>query len=228
MYEKLYKKLGYVFNDESLIKLAFSHTSIINETKEMPNLSNQRLEYLGDAVLELSISEKIYKLYPDMLEGDMTKFRANLVCEPSLAHLAKTLRLHDYIEMSKGEMQSMGNHRESVLADCMEAVFGAIFLDAGFDKSKIIIVDLFRTELKKDASTFQNFDYKTTLQEEIQSFSKTPLVYTTTGEEGPDHDKIFHVSVCHKDKTLGKGSGKSKKEAEQNSAKEALISMDKI
>ncbi len=227
MYKTLQTKLSYSFKDISLLKKAFTHTSIVNEKKMNIINSNQRLEFLGDAVLELCISTYIFNNYPNMLEGDMTKLRASLVCENSLASIGKRLGLHNFIVMSKGEVHTKGNLRESVVADCLEAVLGAIYLDSNFETISKIITELFKNEVVAKETTFQKLDYKTTLQEEIQSYSKTPIVYKTIDEVGPDHDKVFFVEVYHKDTLLGKGSGKSKKEAEQNSAKEALVKVKK-
>lgn len=223
MYKDLQKKLNYNFKDISYLKRAFNHTSSVNERKEKPIESNQRLEFLGDAVLELSISTYIFHKYPNMLEGDLTKLRASLVCETTLAKIGKTLSLGDFIVMSKGEIHSKGNYRESVLADCMEAVFGAVYEDSNYLEASKVIVNLLKDEVEINKKTFQTSDYKTALQEHVQAYSQVPLVYKTTDESGPDHDKMFFVEVYHENKILGKGSGKSKKEAEQHSAKEALI-----
>ncbi len=227
MYEMLEKKLDYTFTDISLLKKAFTHTSIVNEKKLNIINSNQRLEFLGDAVLELCISTYIFSNYPNMLEGDMTKLRASLVCEGSLANLGRKLGLHNFIIMSKGETHSKGNLRESVIADCFEAVLGAIYLDSNFDNTFKIVTTLFKNEVHNKENTFQKLDYKTSLQEKIQAYSQIPIVYKTIDEKGPDHDKVFFVEVYHENNLLGKGSGKSKKEAEQNSAKEAIDKLNK-
>ncbi len=226
MYKELESKLCYKFKDITLLEKAFTHTSIVNEKKLKIINSNQRLEFLGDAVLELTISTYIFNNYPKMLEGDMTKLRASLVCEQSLARLGKKLGLHNYISMSKGEIHSSGNMRESVIADCFEAVLGAVYLDSNFENSLNIVNKLFQNEVADKENTFQKLDYKTTLQEKIQSFSQVPLEYKIIDEKGPDHDKIFFVEVFHDNKLLGSGSGKSKKEAEQNSAKVALTKLN--
>ncbi len=226
MYKDLQKKLNYNFKNIGFLKQAFNHTSSINERKEKPIDSNQRLEFLGDAVLELSISTYIFHKFPDMLEGDLTKLRASLVCESSLAKIARSLSLGDFIIMSKGEIHSKGNYRESVLADCMEAIFGAIYEDSNYLEASRVIINLLKGEVEINRKTFQTSDYKTALQEHVQAYSQVPIIYKTTGESGPDHDKIFFVEVYHDNKILGKGNGKSKKEAEQHSAKEALINFN--
>ncbi|MFV0519053.1 MAG: ribonuclease III [Lachnospirales bacterium] len=226
MFTELQKKLNYNFKNINILVKAFNHSSAINEKKEKPIESNQRLEFLGDAVLELSMSTYLFHEFPNMLEGDLTKLRASLVCEPSLAKIARKLTLDKYIKMSKGEILSKGNNRDSVLADCMEAVFGAIYEDSNYTDASKVIINLLREEVGKNFKTFQTSDYKTALQEHIQGYSQVPIIYKIIDESGPDHNKVFFVEVYHDDKLLGKGQGKSKKEAEQNSAKEALITFN--
>jgi ribonuclease-3 len=183
---------------------------------------NQRLEFLGDAVLELVISEWIYKDYPDYTEGELTKFRALLVCEESLAALSRELNLGDYLIIGKGEEVTGGRKKESILADTFEALIGAMYLDRGLEVVSAFIKDKFRAIVAKAQAGKLSNDYKTLLQEMLQRISPDKITYTVIKEEGPDHDKTFFVEVTWKDDVLGRGSGKSKKEAEQDAAKSAI------
>ncbi len=227
MYKNLEKKLNYKFKDINILEQAFFHTSLVNERKMDAIASNERLEFLGDAVLQIVVSELLYKKYPKMLEGDLSKLRASLVCEQAFAENARELSLEKYIKMSKGETSAKGYERESTLADAFEAVIGAIFLDSSIEEVKPIIVSIIEPKITKDKASLKNWDYKTKLQEIIQSYSKTPLVYKIINEEGPDHAKTFVAEVSHNDEFLGKGIGRTKKEAEQNAAKEAIDKVSK-
>lgn len=184
--------------------------------------SNQRLEFLGDAVLQLIIGDLVYSKYPELHEGDLSKLRASLVCEQSLAKKARELDLASYMNMSRGEFNLKVQERDSVLADAFEAVMGAVFKDSDYEVSNKVIVDLFHVDVEEHKKTYNISDYKTNLQEKIQSKSKTPITYRTVDEIGPDHDKIFVVEVVHDNKVLGRGQGKTKKEAEQHAAQQAL------
>ncbi len=224
MFKNLEKSLQYTFNDKKLISQAFYHISLVNEQKKAVIDSNERLEFLGDAVLQIVVSEMLYKKYPKMLEGDLSKLRASLVCEGSFAESAKLMNLDTYIKMSKGEMQAKGFQRESILADAFEAVIGAVFLDSGsdIDVARQVITRIIEPKITKDKISLKNWDFKTKLQEVVQAYSQVPLVYTIVSDNGPDHAKTFVAEVSHDNKYLGTGEGKTKKEAEQNSAKEAL------
>ncbi len=224
MYKKLETSLQYTFKNKKLITQAFCHISLVNEQKKPVIDSNERLEFLGDAVLQIVVSELLYKKYPKMLEGDLSKLRASLVCEGSFAEIAKDLSLDKYIRMSRGEMLAKGFERESILADAFEAVIGAIFLDSGSDINiaKKVITKIIEPKITKDKISLKNWDYKTKLQEVVQAYSQVPVIYSIISDEGPDHDKTFVAEVHHEGKFLGTGEGKTKKEAEQNSAKEAL------
>ena len=216
--KQLEKNIGYHFRDKSLLKTAVTHSSFANENRG--GLAyNERLEFLGDAVLQLVTSEKLFKENPDMPEGRMSKQRAALVCEDALAGYSHEIQLGDFMLLGKGEEATGGRNRPSILADAFEALIGAIFLDGGMDNAKRFVrrfLDAAHTSLK---------DYKTLLQEIIQKNPGERLSYVVTGESGPDHDKVFNVEVHLNSNVIGKGTGKSKKQAEQAAAKEALALM---
>lgn len=228
MYSTLEKQLHYEFINKALITQAFRHISLVNEQRRNVIDSNERLEFLGDAVLQIVVSELLYKKYPKMLEGDLSKLRASLVCEGSFSEIARELNLNKYIKMSRGEMLAKGFERESILADAFEAVIGAIFLDSDIDTAKKVIISLIEPKITNDKISLKNWDYKTRLQEVIQSYSQVPLKYIIVSDEGPDHDKTFEAEVHHDNKFLGSGTGRTKKEAEQNSAHEALKKLNEI
>lgn len=215
----LEERIGYKFNDKDLLHVALSHTSYANETKNAQ--SNERIEYLGDAVLELISSEYIYKTYPNLPEGEMTKTRAYAVCEDSLAKVANKYDFSEYLLVGKCETKVNGKYRNSILADAVEAVIGAIFLDAGIEKAKEFILPNIIPQIK-DYIRNGNKDYKTQLQEKLQVHGDVKIEYKLVEEKGPDHEKIFVVEVYCNDKLLGKGEGKSKKEAEMKAAQTAL------
>lgn len=216
------KVIGYTFKDLELLNRALIHTSYANENNLPHFKSNQRLEFLGDAVLDLIISEFIYKEYPDFPEGELTKIRANVVCESTLVKIALQLGLGNYIFLGRGEESTGGKERPSILADALEALIGAIYLDGGLQEVRAFIMRQFYDEVV-DTAEKQNYrDYKTALQELIQKDYGDRLYYEVISESGPDHDKVFTVQVKLKNNILGRGTGKSKKEAEQIAAKAAL------
>lgn len=215
----LEEKIGYKFKNKDLLHLALSHTSYANETKNTQ--SNERIEYLGDAVLELISSEYIYKTYPKMPEGEMTKTRAYAVCENSLAKVANNYSFSDYLLVGKCEIKKDGRYRNSILADAVEAVIGAIFLDFGIDEAKKFILPNIIPQIEEYVKN-GNKDYKTQLQEKLQAHGEVKIDYKLVEEKGPDHDKIFVVEVYCDNKLLGKGQGRSKKEAEMQAAQKAL------
>ncbi len=216
--KQLEKNIGYHFRDKNLLKTAVTHSSYANENRG-GMAYNERLEFLGDAVLQLITSEKLFKENPDMPEGKMSKQRAALVCEDALASYSKEIKLGDFMLLGKGEEATGGRNRPSILADAFEALIGAIFLDGGMDNAKKFV----RRFL--DAAHLSLKDYKTLLQEIIQKNPGERLSYVVTGESGPDHDKVFNVEVHLNSNVIGKGTGKSKKQAEQAAAKEALALM---
>ncbi|MDR1209089.1 MAG: ribonuclease III [Clostridiales bacterium] len=215
-------RIGYEFNDGALLAQALTHSSYSNERKLPIKSCNERLEYLGDAVLELSVSDHVFSAYPDLSEGEMTKLRASVVCEPTLAGAARRVGLGAALRMGRGEDNTGGRERDSILSDAFEAVIGAIYKDGGFGAAR----DFVKRQLTPDIETmlyrFNVADPKTFLQERIQARSKSPLVYTVIGESGPDHDKTFRVAVSHCGSEIGRGEGRSKKEAEQAAANDAL------
>ncbi len=215
--KKLEENIGYSFKNESILKLALTHSSFANENKN--NEYNERLEFLGDAVLQLVTSEKLYNENKNMSEGNMSKQRAGLVCEDALAKYASQIDLGDFLLLGKGEEHSGARKRASTLADAFEALIGAIFLDSGVDEAKEFILKFL------DKASITIVDFKTLLQEIIQKNPGEKLSYQVIEEKGPDHDKEFMVCVLLNSNPIGQGNGKSKKQAEQAAAKEALILM---
>ncbi|MFV0503678.1 MAG: ribonuclease III [Lachnospirales bacterium] len=214
---------GYTFKNKKLIHEAFTHSSYANERNINQLFSNERLEFLGDAVLELVISDYLYKNYPNLTEGQLSKYRAVVVCEESFAKMSRQLNLGKYLKLGKGERLNGGNERDSILADLFEASIGAVYLDSDFANVQKIIISLFQGYIKAIESSFEIQDYKTFLQEIIQAKSQVPTTYEIIKEEGPAHKKIFTVNALHNNKIIGTGIGKTKKEAEQNSAKNFLL-----
>lgn len=221
--QALEKKIGYTFKDKSLLSLALTHSSYANE-KGDASACNERLEFLGDSVLSIIVSEYIFANFKNSLEGDLTKLRASLVCEKSLCAFSKELGIGEYILLGKGEEQNGGRNRSSILADAFEAVLAAIYLDAGMEQAKRHVLRFVTEELKhRDDEVFK--DYKTTLQEVIQRNREEQLSYVLVAESGPDHDKSFTVEVRLNSNVIGSGTGRSKKQAEQKAAKQALALM---
>ncbi|MEE1078650.1 MAG: ribonuclease III [Agathobacter sp.] len=211
--------IGYEFGQEGLLRQALTHSSFANE-KHMKKLSdNERLEFLGDAVLELVSSEFLYLNYPNLPEGKLTKLRASIVCEPTLALCTKEISLGDYLYLGKGEDLTGGRNRKSILSDAMEAVIGAIYLDGGFANAKEFIMKFILTDIDKKQLFY---DSKTILQEVVQG-EHEQLSYVLTEESGPDHDKSFTVEVHIGDKCVSMGKGHTKKAAEQEAAYKALL-----
>lgn len=222
--KELQNKIGYEFQDDKLLKKAMVHSSYANE-KRLPKYEcNERLEFLGDAVLELVSSEFLFSEHKTMPEGQLTKTRASMVCEPALAFCAREIALGDYLLLGKGEDATGGRKRESVTSDAMEALIGAIYLDGGFASAKEFI-DRFILKDLENKKLF--FDSKTILQEIVQSNFKDPVVYETVGETGPDHNKVFEVVVCIGNAKYGKGSGRTKKAAEQEAAYQTILKLRK-
>ena len=212
----------YKFNDKKLYELARTHTSYANELKKNKKESNQRLEFLGDSVLSIMVSEYIYKHYAHLPEGSLTKIRADVVCEKSLYEIAKSINLGDYLLLGKGEEKGGGRTRVSILADAMEAFIGAVYLDSDLDTARQAFMPLLTERIVVAASKEGKKDYKTTLQEYIQRGGQAKIIYTTIAESGPDHDKTYDVEVEVNGERRGYGTGKTKKEAEQMAAKDAL------
>lgn len=212
------KRIKYTFKDKDLLRTALTHSSFANENRDKPEF-NERLEFLGDAVLQLITSEKLYCENPEMPEGQMSKQRAALVCEDALAGYSADISLGEYLNLGKGEEMSGGRERPSILADAFEALIGAIFLDGGMEAAKKFVLRFV------DEAHLSLQDYKTLLQEIIQQNPGEKLTYVVVAENGPDHDKSFTMEVHLNSNVIGKGTGKSKKHAEQAAAKEALALM---
>ena len=214
------QKIGYTFKNKELLYQAFTHSSLVNEQKINKKPDYERLEFLGDAVLEMISSAFLYKTYPDKKEGEMSKIRASLVCEPALAYCSEQLDVKKYIQLGKGEEATGGRNKESIIADVMEAIIGALFLDGGIEESKRFI----DTYVLTNADSMQMFsDSKSILQELAQGQNLGSIRYEICGESGPEHDKIFEVRVFVGDKNFGEGTGKTKKAAEQKAAYQALL-----
>lgn len=217
--KELEEKIGYRFRDRELLRRSMCHSSYANERHMGRLMSNERLEFLGDAVLELATSEFLYKEYPQMPEGDATKMRASIVCEQSLAFCAEAIPLGMYILLGRGEDLSGGRLRPSITSDAMEALIGAIYLDGGFTNAKEFILRFILNDLEHKKLFF---DSKTILQERVQAHSGEKLRYELVREEGPDHRKSFVVRALLGEQVIGEGSGRTKKAAEQAAAYYAL------
>ena len=224
MYKKeelgeLEETIGYEFKAKALIMQALTHSSFSNEQKINKYKNYERLEFLGDAVLELLSSRFLFETYSEMSEGQMTRMRSSMVCEPALAFCAHALSLGDYILLGKGEEATGGRKRDSIISDVMEAVLGAIYLDGGIQEAEKFVNKFILSDLE-DKQLF--YDSKTILQEKVQKVGKS-LVYKLVSETGPDHDKIFVVEARIDGQTVGKGQGRNKKSAEQQAAYEVLL-----
>ena len=220
MLAKLEERIEYHFKDKSLLKQALTHSSYANEQKIRKNKDYERLEFLGDAVLELISSEFLFHENQDMPEGKLTKMRSSLVCEPSLAYCAKEIELGSFMLLGKGEEATGGRLRESIISDVMEALIGALYLDGGFETAKSFI---YQFVLKDYKNRILFYDSKTVLQEMIQTKPNQNLVYELIEEKGPDHDKEFVVRAMLNGSKVGFGVGKTKKSAEQQAAYEAIL-----
>lgn len=227
VFAQLEKTLGVSFNQVSLLEQALTHSSYINENPTLDIHHNERLEFLGDAVLDFIVAEKLYLEFPDLAEGEMTKSRATLVRRETLAHIANDIKLGDFLLMGKGEEASGGRGKIPNLAGALEALIAAIYLDQGIDMTKAIVNRLWADEWEKLIRRGIDIEYKSRLQEFTQSNFKSAPVYRLVSETGPDHDKVFVVEVAVNGKTLGSGSGKSKKIAETEAARLALKTLEK-
>lgn len=217
----LQNKIGYQFKNPALLNEALTHSSYANEHKSQHIKYNERLEFLGDSVLSIVVSDYIYKNCPELPEGELTKLRASLVCEKSLYEFAKKIDLGKYLVLSKGERNNGGADRPSILSDAFEALIAAIYIDGGLAPASNHILNFVIPAIKNSKKKKIN-DYKTTLQEIIQKNPGEKLEYVLVKESGPDHNKHFVVEVHLNSNVIGKGGGRSKKEAEQQAAREAL------
>ena len=222
--ERLEAKIGYHYNDPSLLETALTHSSYANEKHAAPCQSYERLEFLGDSILGLATAEFLYRHEPSLPEGRMTRLRSELVCEGSLHAVALRLGLGGYMRLGRGEERTGGRTRPSILADMVEAVIAAMYLDGGMEQCRRFIMDeiLFRAEISDD---HRGVDHKTRLQEIVQRKSDQVIAYELVEESGPDHDKTFTFAVSVNGLVRGRGSGRTKKEAEQMAAKAALEDM---
>ncbi len=215
----LEEKIGYTFQNKALLQQALTHSSYANERKTNLIKDYERIEFLGDAVLELVSSEFLYQTYPDYLEGEMTKLRSTYVCEPALAFCARELGLGQFLYLGKGEAHTGGKDRDSILADCVESIIGAIFLDRDFEHAKSFIHRCVLSDLENKRLFY---DSKSSLQEMVQKEGRNQIIYKLIAEVGPEHQKIFKVEVALDEHVIGIGQGKSKKLAEQNAAYEGI------
>ncbi len=223
--DSLQSALAYRFANQALLDEALTHTSYVNERRQEGATHNERLEFLGDAVLSLAMSECLAAKLPHYSEGALSKLKAKLVSESSLARVARRLRLGDSLKLGRGEERSKGREKDSLLADAVEAVIAAVHLDGGFSASRAVTLRLFADELRSVMDQGERpgaDDFKTQFQEWCQKrYDRLPR-YEVTRESGPDHDKLFDVEVLVNDEVVGKGTGRSKKEAEQSAARQAL------
>lgn len=218
--KELEQRIGYRFRNLSLLKQALTHSSFTNEQKINRAGDYERLEFLGDAVLELTSSEFLFHEHPQVPEGELTKMRAAMVCEPALAFCARDLELGNFIRLGRGEENTGGRERDSIISDVMEAVIGAIYLDGGMEPARQFINSFILSDLE-DKRLF--YDSKSNLQELIQGKLKKEFWYELLEESGPEHNKVFKVSVHMEDEVLGEGAGRTKKAAEQQAAYRALL-----
>ncbi len=221
-FKQLEEKIGVEFEDKNLLVQAFCHRSYLNENPDFNLGQNERLEFLGDAVLELIVTNYLYSHYPDKSEGELTTWRASLVNTKELASIAESLSFHDYLLLSRGESREMGKARMCILADTFEALTGAIYLDRGYDTAQYFVEKYLVSDLPRIIKLGLFRDPKSHLQEVIQEEVGVTPDYRVLGESGPDHQRRFTVGVYTNDKLLGQGNGGSKKEAEEEAAKQAL------
>ena len=223
MIKDLEAAIGYKFKNIALLQNALAHSSYANERWHNSLMSNERLEFLGDSILGMCVAEYLYCTFPDRPEGELTRMRADMVCEQTLANVAGRIGLGEHLLLGKGEEQGGGRTRNSILADAVESVIAASFLDGGMGAAKQFIQKYILVEVP--VKKLHNVDYKTSLQELVQQKKNQVLSYALVGESGPDHDKHFEVEVCLNGKVVGLGSGSSKKRAEQDAARVAMESL---
>ena len=225
MIKDLEAAIGYKFQNITLLQNALTHSSYANERWHNSLLSNERLEFLGDSILGMVVAEYLYRNFPDRPEGELTRMRADMVCETSLAAIANRLELGKHLMLGHGEERFGGRNRPSILADAVESVIAACFLDGGMAPAEAFITRFVLCNVP--VAKLQNIDYKTALQELVQQKKNQTLCYCLVGESGPDHDKTFTAQVLLNDQVIGEGTGSSKKRAEQDAAKAALEQLKK-
>ena len=218
-YSKLEEQVGYTFKNKELLKTALTHTSYAYEKNVQ---SNEKLEFLGDSILEFISSVYLYSNYSNLKEGEMTKVRAQVVCEESLYKIAKSHDFSDFLRLGKSEKMSGGKIKTAILADSVEAVIAAMYLDGGLEPAEKFIIKNLKEEIKIASKNVGQKDYKTVLQEILQKHGDVDIKYNITKETGPDHDKVFEAEVLYNKKVLAEGTGKSKKHAEMEAAKHAI------
>lgn len=222
--ENVEKRLNVCFKDKDMIEIALTHSSYANGRKNIK--FNERLEFLGDSVLQLCISEYLFLMYKNKPEGELTKKRALIVCENSLYEVARKWNIGEYIKMSRGEELTGGRERTSILADCVEAIIAAVHVDCGYEKARKFIIDNFKSVIQKAMENKIVLDYKTKLQEIVQKNGDVSIEYVLIKYDGPPHRRRFYTEVCIDKNVLGSGMGYSKKESEQNAAHNALNKLD--
>lgn len=222
----LEKKIGYRFKEISYLERAVTHSSYANENKKEGVKNNERLEFLGDSVLGLVISEYLFSNYPNLAEGQLTKVRARIVCEASLGETARLLDVGNYLLFGKGEELTGGRERTSILSDAYEAIIAAMYLDGGIEPTREFVLKNMKSIIDDAAKGKKSIDYKTRLQEVIQIKKGNRIKYEIVKEEGPDHAKLFYTEVKLNDSVIGVGKGRSKKESEQEAAKEGLKTLN--
>ena len=222
--EKLEERIGYKFKNKELLHEALTHSSYINEHRDAKEECNERLEFFGDSVLSVIVSRYLFSTFSSRQEGDLTKIRAAVVCEKALAKYAKEIDLGDYLRMGNGEEKTNGRHRASITSDAFEAVLAAMYIDTGYDSDRVaeFLMPFVVREIDDIRSGESFVDYKNALQQIIQQAEGERLQYSVIGEDGPDHEKVFTVEARLNSNIIGVGKGSSKREAEQNAAKEAL------
>ena len=225
MIKDLEEAIGYRFQNITLLQNALAHSSYANEYWHDSLKSNERLEFLGDSILGMVVAEYLYRNFPNRPEGELTRMRADMVCETSLAAVAEKINLGDHLLLGHGEERFGGRNRASILADAVESVIAASFLDGGMTAARSFIEKFILTDVP--VKKLHNVDYKTALQELIQQRKDQVLCYTLVGESGPDHDKLFQVQVSLNGTSIGTGTGRSKKRAEQEAAHNALEALQK-
>lgn len=225
MIKDLEAALGYKFHNVTLLQNALTHSSYANERWHNSLLSNERLEFLGDSILGMAVAAYLYHNFPDRPEGELTRMRADMVCETSLSAIANRLNLGEHLLLGHGEERFGGRNRVSILADAVESVIAAAYLDGGIEAAKGIITRFVLCNVP--VTKLQNMDYKTALQELVQQKKNQTLCYRLVGESGPDHDKVFTAQVLLNDSVVGEGTGSSKKRAEQDAARVALEKLEK-
>ncbi|NCB41818.1 MAG: ribonuclease III [Clostridia bacterium] len=217
--------IQYTFQDEELLNTALTHSSYANEVTGNPSNGNERLEFLGDAILDAVVSDFLFREFPDKEEGELSKLRAQIVCEKALGYAGKTTEINEFIRLGKGEYLGGGKDRISIIADAVEALIGAVFIDGGLESAKRVVIHLLSGVVQEVLSGHFVEDYKTSLQELLQRGGEKDLSYHVVSEEGPDHAKIFSMVVCADKIQIGRGRGTNKKEAEQDAARDALTNM---